>query len=358
MAAPHDARDLSHIQLRPRTTETVELPSFEEPLRLSEIVAVARRRSQIVVALPFSAAAAVLLVTMMRGVDFVAQCRFMPQASAATAGRLAGLAAQFGVNVGALGGASGESPQFYAELLNSRELLRSVVRARHVTETSSGDTLVGSLVDLYRISAINEAEREDQAIDKLTKRVGVSTDLKTGLITVSSRATTPQLALSINRQIVDRVNQFNLERRQSQAAAERRFVEGRLHDAQQELSQAEANLQSFIEHNRSYQGSPELSLTADRLRRQVDLRQQVYTSLSTSYEQARIEEVRNTPVITIVDQPEVLPRRLTRTMVGRALLGASLGALLAVLLCVGEAYVRRGGATSSRLPEVLSSSAE
>jgi uncharacterized protein involved in exopolysaccharide biosynthesis len=51
-----------------------------------------------------------------------------------------------------------------------------------------------------------------------------------------------------------------------------------------------------------------LSFVYDRLVNNVTLRQQIYTSVAQAYEQARIDEVRDTPVITVVEAP-LLPAK-------------------------------------------------
>jgi uncharacterized protein involved in exopolysaccharide biosynthesis len=116
-------------------------------------------------------------------------------------------------------------------------------------------------------------------------------------------------------------------------------VEARLAEARTELVDAENRLATFLERNRRYQDSPELTFEAARLQRQVDLQQQVYASLAQAYEKARIDEVRNTPVLSVVDSPDVLPGG--RGLVRRALLGALLGAALAFLVVVVREYWAR-----------------
>jgi uncharacterized protein involved in exopolysaccharide biosynthesis len=140
--------------------------------------------------------------------------------------------------------------------------------------------------------------------------------------------------------ILDRLNWFNLVTRQSQAGAERRFMEGRLDEARAELRTAEDRLQNFLQRNRDFRNSPELTFQQDRLARDVQMRQQVYTSLAQAYEQARIEEVRDTPVITVVEQPD-LPIRPDRRGAARSALvaliaGGMLGTLIAFVMTVME----------------------
>jgi uncharacterized protein involved in exopolysaccharide biosynthesis len=56
-----------------------------------------------------------------------------------------------------------------------------------------------------------------------------------------------------------------------------------------------------------------------RLQRQVTLRQTLYLSLAQNYESAKIEEVRNTPVITLVERPEGFVEPRPRRTVVKAL---------------------------------------
>jgi uncharacterized protein involved in exopolysaccharide biosynthesis len=54
-------------------------------------------------------------------------------------------------------------------------------------------------------------------------------------------------------------------------------------------------MQAFLQANRQWANSPDLTFQHDRLERDIALRQQVYTTLVQSFEQARISEVRDTP---------------------------------------------------------------
>jgi uncharacterized protein involved in exopolysaccharide biosynthesis len=246
----------------------------------------------------------------LRGLGYVSSSSFTPEAQESNVSRLAGLAAQFGVSLGG-GGQIGDPVQFYAELLTSRELLEEAVKTRYRFATSPGgsDSLEGTLVDLYQIEGSRPEDRLRRAVDRLRRDVAVSTYRDAGLVRLRVRARWPELAVALNRRLLDLVSQFNVERRQSQAAAQRRFLERRLEDAKRDLQTAEDDVRRFLERNRRYQDSPELVVEMQRLQRVVDLRQQVFTQLAQAYEQARMDEVRNTPVVTVVENPEGSARR-------------------------------------------------
>ena len=71
-----------------------------------------------------------------------------------------------------------------------------------------------------------------------------------------------------------------------------------------ELAFAEDSLKAFMFENRQFSNSPQLVFEEDRLQRQVSMRQDLVSAIAQAYEQARIEEVRNLPVITVIDHPE------------------------------------------------------
>jgi len=64
----------------------------------------------------------------------------------------------------------------------------------------------------------------------------------------------------------------------------------------------------------------------------------VYAELAQSFEQARIEEVRDTPVITVFEEPEVPATANSRNVARNAAIGFVLGALLGLALAFAREY--------------------
>jgi tyrosine-protein kinase Etk/Wzc len=116
---------------------------------------------------------------------------------------------------------------------------------------------------------------------------------------------------------------------------ERKFIEGLVSDARVQLAQAEAEIGSFLRDNREYQNAPQLRIRNDRLTREVEMRQQIYTSLMQSLEQAKIEEVRDPAAITIVESADLPPDPQTKTFVRKTLLGLAVGFLAGIVLAFG-----------------------
>lgn len=119
---------------------------------------------------------------------------------------------------------------------------------------------------------------------------------------------------------------LNQRARQQQASAERRFTASRLREVEADLRNSEAALQAFTERNRDINHSPALRMAMGRLEREVSLRQQVVTTLAQAVEQAKIEEVRDTPILSILQRPRQPAFPDSRGTIGRALLGGLGGA--------------------------------
>ena len=193
-----------------------------------------------------------------------------------------------------------------------------------------------SLAESYHIRGATPGLVEEKTVRRLQRDVQAQPELKTGIISVSVTAPSAELAQALNQRLLDLLNEFNLQTRQSQARAERAFAERRLAEVKDSLRAAEHRLQEFFQQNRDFSNSPALTFRQERLAREVTLQQQIFQTLAQGYEQAKLEEVRDIPVITIVEHPSLAPRADSRGLVKRAILGAFLGVVATLLLAMGR----------------------
>lgn len=278
-------------------------------------------------------------VILLQSATYTATAAFMPQSRPASSA-FGALAAQFGGS-GLLGLQTAQPAAFYAALARSRGNLEVVARTQFSVATDTG-TVTGPLFHVLQVRGRSDALRVDNTVRLLGDMVSSVTEQKTGLVKVAITSPYATLSADIARRIINLVDQFNLQTRQSQAAAERRFTEQRLAEVQLSLRQAEDRLQQFLQRNRNYQNSPELSFDHDRLERELTLRQQVYQQLTQAVEQARIEEVRDTPVITVVEHPVAPVRPDGRGWTRKSVLALFLGASIGIVLAFGREAVHRG----------------
>jgi uncharacterized protein involved in exopolysaccharide biosynthesis len=247
-------------------------------------------------------------VVLLLPATWTARGSFVAQSGQAESlGQLAGIASQFGVNIA--NGSNGYSPRFFAALMTSDQVLGTVVDQSYSVRDGSAIRQV-KLQDALKISGSTPSVRRQKTINKLRRDViNALYDQRTGITSFAVQTRSPELSSKIGQILIQEINRFNSERHRSTASLERRFVEERRSAVTGELRVAEARLESFMSQNRLISGSPQRTLELERLKRRTDELEQVVDALSRSYERARIEEVRDTPVLTIVafPDPPVLP---------------------------------------------------
>ena len=243
---------------------------------------------------------------------------------------LAGFAAQFGL--AGIGSDGAQSPQFFNDLVTTPGVLRDVVGSTY-NYVDGGRRHSGTLVDIYALDPNDKPldQRIQHATEHLAKQITTSLSPKTGLISLEVRSPNPDLSVQIATHIIEKVDAVNLRLRQTQAVADREFAEMRVSELGSELHAAENRLSEFMATNKDFRSSARLELEQQRLSREVEMRQSVYGSMAASYEQDRIESVRDNPVITVVDFPIRPAKADSRGLAKGLLIGLFLGGMFATL---------------------------
>lgn len=258
---------------------------------------------------------------------------FVTQSASKLPGNLSGLAAQFGVSL-PTGSDAAQSPAFYAEMLKSRTLLEQLASSSFEYVGDHGKVR-GNLYQIYEIPG-TALERRETMMQRLVKDIEVSYAPRTGIIRLTVTALSPALAQAMNQRLLQLLVAFNTNVRQSQAGMERQYAQTQMEAALGQLRQAEEALEAFQQGNASYNFSERLKLQAARLERDVNHRQTIYSSLAQAYEQARLDEVRDTPAISVVEPPELpalpKPRRIAVRAPLALILGGVVGLILAMLV--------------------------
>lgn len=221
---------------------------------------------------------------------------------AGLSGALASLGGQFGVDV------TGARTQlrFYPALVSSHWFLANLARSRMAGDTTVYQVFAGE--PLPAAGAL--AASMDDAVLRLRKAVSVTLDDRANIFTIRVRAPRRDIALAMASRIVELIGDFDTRVRRLRATENRKFIEDRAHEAQASLGASEDAVADFLARNRSYEQSPDLRVAYQRLTRRVDLANDVYTTLARNLEQARIDEVKEAPVLTLVDPPHVLWRKV------------------------------------------------
>ena len=287
------------------------------------------RRSVVGTALGLAAFVAAVVFTRPR--TFMSQASFTPQATRSQLGSLGGLAAQLGVAVPTTDG--NQSPAFYADLLSSRAVLEPLAELP-ITHPESGEP--STVAEVLLRPSLDARLRGTAAILALRKAMVVDVDTKTGVVRVTTTTRHAALSAMLTDSALVQLNYFNVASRRSQAAAQRQFLEERLAITSRQLAVAEEALRDFTKRNRGNRGgSPGLALQEQRLNRELSLRTAVQSGLAQALEQAKLDEIRDTPLITVIEHAreavEPQPRGLVSSTIIALLVGLAAGAVVAIV---------------------------
>lgn len=229
----------------------------------------------------------------------------LPSSALSAAGPLAGIAAQFGMGGGA---DPSESPNFYVELIQSRELLTRLLESkfRDPRGVSPGDS--ARLIDILGLRGSDPQRRLEKGIKKMGKAINGTFDLTTSLVWLDVDAQWPDLSSAIANRTVALVSSFNSEQRVTRVRSKRIFLEDRVAKAKADLDAAEDRLRVFNEQNRSWRTAPGLVFDEQHLQREMDRTAQLYLQLQQQYEMTLLDEVNDAARITVVDAG-VTPRK-------------------------------------------------
>jgi uncharacterized protein involved in exopolysaccharide biosynthesis len=242
---------------------------------------------------------------------------------ASSSPQLGALEEQYGVHLGTR--PSGVST--YPEIVRSRQLLTRLLGQRFPTSRQPGVRLLDRLT-----GPAPAAQRLDLGVRRLRQRVDPALDRRTGILTLRVSLDDPLLAAAVASAACATLQDIVVHSMNTQAGANRRFIEGRLAEARLDLARAEDALRAFRENNLRG-NSPRLLTEEARRLRETRIQEEIVLTLTRQCEIARVEEQKNVPVLNVLD-PAVPPA--FRSAPRRSLL-AALGLLLG--LAAGVAWV-------------------
>jgi uncharacterized protein involved in exopolysaccharide biosynthesis len=316
----------------PAPREQPEPPAEAGGTSLLRLAAVFVSRWRFIALLGLAGAVGAAIWSLVAEPRFRSFARFAleEQRGLSNAGGLAAIAGRLGS--GALGGI--RSLQFYADVIVGPDILGAVLL--DTFPVPDDPSRRAPLIDILRIPGDTPEERVIRGIEELqNSAIATSTNDRTGTITLEVSLRDPELAAGVARRLYEHLERFNFETRRSAASERREFAERELARARAELNSAETAMRSFLESNRGGLDIPRLDFRRQQLQRRIDLANDTYGSLAQELQEAAIDEVRDTPVFTLVQRPTApiyreFPRRTRMTIIG-GILGGALAVLIIIL---------------------------
>jgi uncharacterized protein involved in exopolysaccharide biosynthesis len=151
---------------------------------------------------------------------------------------------------------------------------------------------------------------------------------KNGVFEITTQFKDPVIAYELNRHVIAWFNQYLLKTFRTQARENRVFIEARIKEVEADLASNENSMVDFRERNRDV-ASPKVMVHLARLNRNLTINQEIYLQLKKQYELARIEELKDKPLIEVIAEPIIAvekskPKR-KQIVVAGMLLGLIMG---------------------------------
>lgn len=214
-------------------------------------------------------------------------------------GSLSSLASLAGVSVG-----SGSPTEIYNNLISSESVLAPVIYAKYKTEKYPDSV---NLIQYFEIEPDKSLTPELQKrkmflteFNALTKnKLVTDVDRMTKILTITATMPEALLSADVANKVAESLDNYIRTKKKSYSSEQRQYIEKRLGQVKDSLNYAENRLMHFKEQNRTVSQSPALILEQTRLSRGVEILNAVYLELSKQLEIAKIDEVKDTPVLNI-----------------------------------------------------------
>ncbi|HEY4756803.1 MAG TPA: hypothetical protein VIH28_12150 [Ignavibacteriaceae bacterium] len=248
----------------------------------------------------FNGAVAVLVLVYLYLITrpyFESTVTILPEygSKSTTLSGLSQLASLAGVRVG-----EGAPTEIYQNLISSETVLGSVIYTKYKTEKFKDS--VNLIQYFLKGDTTDNSDRKNflkvyETLSKYTIRSNV--DRLTKILNLTVTMPESNLAADVANKIAESLDLYVRTKRKSYASEQRFYLEKRTAQVKDSLSFVEEKLKSFREQNRVVLQSPALLLEQGRIMREIEILNAVYIELTKQLEIAKIDDIRETPIVNI-----------------------------------------------------------
>ncbi len=309
----------------------IDADETESSIDWIEILSVLWNSRRLIAIITSSVTVLAVIISLLLPEYFKSTAVLLPEtekSKLAGLGGLSDLAALAGVNVGG----EGSLAKLYPTIIKSEAVLTNVIYTKYKTEKFKEPV---NLIQYWEIAGKTPEWSYEVALKSLGEALQVGLDNKTSVVTISMETREPQLSADIINGVTSELDKFIRTKRTTKATEQRKWIEDRLDEVKQDLQRSENALKEFREKNRRVLDSPQLLLEQERLIREITINATLYTELKKQYEIVKIEEIKNIPIISVMDEarPAAKKERPKRAMIVLTSLFLSLiGGLVYVLV--------------------------
>lgn len=251
---------------------------------------------------------------------------------ALSSGTISSLASLAGINIG-----SSNPEEMYPDIVMSEAILHDVVLTEFPID-STGATM--NLIEYWKIDNDTPEENYEEALDDLRNELSAAVDKDTYIVTLKLMTKYPLFTANVLNAIVNQLDLFLRTKNKTTASEQRKWIESRLKEVEVDLAKSEDSLKVFREKNRRVEDSPKLMLEQDRLVRDTEINSTLYLELKKQLELTKIEEIKNVPIVNVMDEARPAAEKSRPKRMVIAVLGAFAGLFLGIGWVLVDHYYR------------------
>ena len=310
----------------------------EDTISLSDILLVLAKQLKLLIITPlilgFLTALYVLFISQP---VYVSSAKIMSSDGGSSPSSLQGLASQFGFSVP--GGSEGDE-WVYPDIIKSRTLARALlIRKFDTNKYGPQKSLLQILTYGDEESEVGQDTLMKFGIESYLGMIDVGQDRQSQIYTVTVSAFEPQFAADLCAALIEELDEHQRSYKTEKVKETRLFIEGRIVEVRKELEKAEEDLKVFRDRNRQIGSSPALLLEQQRLSRETAVLTGVFTTLKQQLEMTKIEEVKESAMVQVLDPPEAPLYRSSPKRKRSVFISLMLGFGLAVGIVFVREYV-------------------
>jgi len=158
------------------------------------------------------------------------------------------------------------------------------------------------------INTYNLTRKQDKIFEILKKRISISIDRKTGIIKASVTMQNPVTAAVVADSLVTKLERFVIDYRTNKAKQDFEFASRMFAESRDKYYRAQRDYASFVDANRNVI-LESVRIEGDRLKNELALAYNVYSTLAQKVETSRMKVQEQTPCVTIIEPASVPVRK-------------------------------------------------
>ncbi|MFH2035110.1 MAG: Wzz/FepE/Etk N-terminal domain-containing protein [Candidatus Zixiibacteriota bacterium] len=191
------------------------------------------------------------------------------------------------------------SSELFPVILASQTICDAVLNKSYLTDSGLDES-----IDLQEYFG---TDNPDLLRDALAGITTVYTESQNGVIRLEVESDSPVLSQALVSEYLNELENYNLNKRQSRAKENEKYLARQLVQLKAELEQLEDSLEQYQMANRNWDltNDPEILKTIGRFKRDISVKSTTYIFLQEQYSVAKLDVQKDIPIVRLLDKPSL-----------------------------------------------------